>query len=160
MVVQWWDKNPLSNPPKYKRFFRFLFDPYTPFFFFSLLPLSLFRYHLGSTTAATMEASAPQPDGSELASKLVSLLSISVMSILFGIKTFNVQFKYLTYSRWLVLTLYIISWGFTCAATLFVSTNNQNLLSCFLSEMACDIFYSATKIIIYGWYVSPNIHDS
>ncbi|KAJ8658391.1 hypothetical protein O0I10_005743 [Lichtheimia ornata] len=100
-----------------------------------------------------MEASAPQPDGSELASKLVSLLSISVMSILFGIKTFNVQFKYLTYSRWLVLTLYIISWGFTCAATLFVSTNNQNLLSCFLSEMACDIFYSATKIIIYGWLI-------
>lgn len=100
-----------------------------------------------------MEASAPQPDGSELASKLVSLLSISVMSILFGIKTFNVQFKYLTYSRWLVLTLYIISWGFTCAATLFVSTNNMNLLSCFLSEMACDIFYSATKIIIYGWLI-------
>lgn len=38
MVVQWWDKIPLSNPPKYKRFFHFLFVPYTPFFSFSLLP--------------------------------------------------------------------------------------------------------------------------
>ncbi|KAI9312604.1 hypothetical protein BX666DRAFT_2030926 [Dichotomocladium elegans] len=97
--------------------------------------------------------SPPQPDSSELASKIVSLLSITVMSILFGIKTYNVQFKYLTYSRWLVLVLYIISWGFTCAATLFVTTNNGNQLSCYLSELACDIFYSATKIIIYCWLI-------
>ncbi|KAI9496691.1 hypothetical protein BDB00DRAFT_785428 [Zychaea mexicana] len=94
-----------------------------------------------------------QPDGGELASKIVSLLSVGAMSMLFGIKTFNVQFKYLTYSRWLVLILYIISWGFTCAGMLFVTTNNGNYLSCFLSEMACDIFYSATKIIIYMWQV-------
>ncbi|KAI7859390.1 hypothetical protein BDC45DRAFT_214254 [Circinella umbellata] len=95
----------------------------------------------------------PQPDGGELASKIVSLLSIGAMSVLFGIKTFNVQFKYLTYSRWLVLVLYIISWGFTCAGMLFVTTNNGNSLSCFLSEMACDIFYSATKIVIYMWLI-------
>ena len=67
---------------------------------------------------------ATQPDGGELASKIVSLLSVGAMSMLFGIKTFNVQFKYLTYSRWLVLVLYIISWGFTCAGMLFVTTNN------------------------------------
>ena len=67
---------------------------------------------------------ATQPDGGELASKMVSLLSVGAMSMLFGIKTFNVQFKYLTYSRWLVLLLYIISWGFTCAGMLFVTTNN------------------------------------
>ncbi|KAI9244009.1 hypothetical protein BDA99DRAFT_529537 [Phascolomyces articulosus] len=97
--------------------------------------------------------SSPQPDGGELASKIVSLISVGAMAMLFGIKTFNVQFKYLTYSRWLVLLLYIISWGFTCAGMLFVTTNNGNYLSCFLSEMACDIFYSATKIIIYMWLI-------
>ncbi|KAI9318194.1 hypothetical protein BX666DRAFT_1935871 [Dichotomocladium elegans] len=96
---------------------------------------------------------SPQPDGGELASKLVSIFSITVMTALFGIKTYNVQFKYLTYSRWLVLTLYIISWGFTCAGMLFVTTNNGNPLSCLLSELACDIFYSLTKIVIYIWLI-------
>lgn len=71
-----------------------------------------------------MDASILQPDGSEIASKLVSLLSITTMTSLFGIKTYNVQFKYLTYSRWLVLHLYIISWAFTAAGMLFVTTNN------------------------------------
>lgn len=26
-----------------------------------------------------------------------------------------------------------------------------NFLSCFLSEVACDLFYAGTKIIIYAW---------
>lgn len=76
--------------------------------------------------------SSIHPDWGEIASKLVSLLSITIMTILFGIKTYNVQFQYLTYSRWLVLALYIMSWGFTCAATLFVSTNNGEFLVPFL----------------------------
>lgn len=66
----------------------------------------------------------PQPDGSELAAKLVSLLSITALSILFGIKTFNVQFRYLTYSRWLVLALYVLSWAFTTISMILVTTNN------------------------------------
>jgi hypothetical protein len=66
----------------------------------------------------------PQPDHGELASQIISLLSISVMATLFGIKTYNVQFKYLSYSRWLILALYVMSWGFTTSATLFASTNN------------------------------------
>lgn len=32
----------------------------------------------------------------------------------------------------------------------------ENYLSCLLSELACDIFYSATKIIIYCWYAYKN----
>jgi uncharacterized membrane protein len=68
----------------------------------------------------------PQPDPGELASQMISLLSISVMAILFGIKTYNVQFKYLSYSRWLILGLYVLSWGFTLSATVFASTNNGN----------------------------------
>ncbi|KAI8878537.1 hypothetical protein K501DRAFT_325979 [Backusella circina FSU 941] len=94
-----------------------------------------------------------QPDGGELASQIVSLLSLTIMSGLFGIKTFNVQFKFLSYSRWLVLVLYVLSWAFTMTATIFVSTNNGDFISCFLSEMACDIFYSGTKITIYSWLI-------
>jgi hypothetical protein len=119
----------------------------------------------------------PQPDGAELAAKLVSLFSFSLLSFLFGIKTFNIHFKYLSYSRWLVLALYILSWSFTCISMVLVTTNNGlfpynihdstyqhffllfielirigNFVSCFLSIMVCDIFYSGTKIVIYAWY--------
>lgn len=117
----------------------------------------------------TIFMSSPQPDIWELASQLVSLIAITVMSYIFGVKTFNVQFKYLSYSRWLILLLYVFSWAFTTSSTIFVSTNNGkiilisflnffcltsftgNYLSCKLSELACDTFYSGTKIIIYAW---------
>lgn len=66
----------------------------------------------------------PQPDASELAAKIVSLLSVTVLSGLFGMKTFSIQFKYLSYSRWLVLTLYILSWAFTAFSMVLVTTNN------------------------------------
>ncbi|KAI8890995.1 hypothetical protein K501DRAFT_235918 [Backusella circina FSU 941] len=95
----------------------------------------------------------PQPDGAELAAKLVSLFSFSLLSVLFGIKTFNIHFKYLSYSRWLVLALYILSWSFTCISMVLVTTNNGNFVSCFLSIMVCDIFYSGTKIVIYAWLI-------
>lgn len=72
-----------------------------------------------------------QPDTSELASQLIALLSITVMMVLFGVKTFNVQYKYLTYSRWLVVYLYINSWLFTFAAIVLVTTNNGTSLLCF-----------------------------
>lgn len=71
-----------------------------------------------------------QPDGSEMAAKIVSLFSITLLSVLFGIKTYNVQYKFLTYSRWMVLALYLCSWAFTTISTLLVTTNNS--MCCFL----------------------------
>lgn len=67
-----------------------------------------------------------QPDEGELVAKLVSLFSSTVLSVLFGLKTFNVQFKYLSYSKWIVLVLYIFSWSFTVMGMLLVTTNNGN----------------------------------
>ncbi|KAI8047248.1 uncharacterized protein B0P05DRAFT_450957, partial [Gilbertella persicaria] len=103
------------------------------------------------------------PDSGELVSKTLSLFSITIMSILFGVKTYNVQFKYLSCSRWLVLALYVLSWAFTMSGTLFVFTNNGklyitkvcvgNYTSCLLAELTCDIFYSGTKIMIYSWLI-------
>lgn len=97
--------------------------------------------------------SSPQPDAAELSAKVVSLLSFSVLAVLFGVKTYNVQFRYLTYSRWLVLTLYVLSWAFSVISMVLVSTNNGNFVSCLLSIMVCDVFYSGTKIVIYAWLI-------
>jgi hypothetical protein len=103
------------------------------------------RYRLVGTS--------PNPDGGELAAKIVSLISVTLLSLLFGVKTFNVTFQYLSYSRWLVLALYVISWSFTTISMLLVTTNNGNYTSCFLSIMVCDIFYSGTKIVMYAWLI-------
>lgn len=78
---------------------------------------------------------SPQPDGAELAAKLVSLFSFSLLSLLFGVETYNVHFRYLTYSRWLVLILYIFSWAFTIISMLLVTTNNRTWPSKFKMKM-------------------------
>ena len=80
-------------------------------------------YQLGSSTPDDL-VKAMQPDTTELASQLIALLSTTVMCALFGIKTYNVELKYLTYSRWLVLALYLNSWAFTYTAIILASTNN------------------------------------
>ncbi|GAA5804316.1 hypothetical protein HPULCUR_009803 [Helicostylum pulchrum] len=60
-----------------------------------------------------------QPDDSEIASEFVSLVCVTVLSLLIGIKTYNVQFKYLSCSRWLIIALYLLSWAFTVSAAIF-----------------------------------------
>lgn len=70
-------------------------------------------------------AQSSQPDGPEIAAKLVSVFSITLLSALFGVKTYNVHFKYLSYSKWLILALYLFSWSFTTISMLLVTTNNS-----------------------------------
>ncbi|KAI9270752.1 hypothetical protein BDA99DRAFT_534860 [Phascolomyces articulosus] len=108
---------------------------------------------LHNATIAEELVRAMQPDTTELSSQLIALLSTTVMCLLFGIKTYNVDFRYLTYSRWLVIALYINSWAFTYTAIILASTNNGNSMSCLLSELACDVFYAGTKLTIYFWLV-------
>ncbi|SAL95501.1 hypothetical protein [Absidia glauca] len=86
-----------------------------------------------------------QPDGGEIASEVIGLFGITVMCALFGIKTYNVQYRYLSYSRWLVLLLYMCSWAFTVTGLTLMITNN--------GELTCDIFYSGTKILMYCWLI-------
>ncbi|KAI9472181.1 MAG: hypothetical protein EXX96DRAFT_583159 [Benjaminiella poitrasii] len=105
------------------------------------------------STVAINFVRTPQPDHSEIAAKIVSLLSFSIVSGLFGMKTYNVQYRYLTYSRWLVLLLYVFSWAFTVISMVLVTTNNANFVSCLLSILVCDVFYSGTKLVIYAWLI-------
>ncbi|KAJ2961904.1 hypothetical protein NQZ79_g2951 [Umbelopsis isabellina] len=96
-------------------------------------------------------ASISQPDPEELASQIVSLFSISVLSIIMGNKTSETRFGEMSVSRILIMCLYFWSWAFTIIATILVPTNNHNYTSCILTSYTCDVFYAGTKMIIYQW---------
>ncbi|CAO3629579.1 unnamed protein product [Cunninghamella blakesleeana] len=96
---------------------------------------------------------SPQPEAVEIAFQIIGLCLLTVICILFGLKTYNVQYKYLSYSRWLILSLYFCSWAFTFCAIPLVLTNNGNFISCIFLNVACDVFYTGTKFIIYCWLV-------
>lgn len=82
-------------------------------------------------------------------SLLVSLLAISLMSVLFGRKTSGTNMSSINYARGLVISLYMVSWGFTTIAAILTSTNPGNMTSCTLSIFVCLSLYAASKIIIY-----------
>ncbi|OAQ23688.1 hypothetical protein K457DRAFT_142516 [Linnemannia elongata AG-77] len=90
-----------------------------------------------------------KPDIPAILSLLVSLLSISLMSLLFGRKTSGTNMTNINYARGLVISLYIVSWAFTTIAAVLTSTNYGNILSCTLSIFVCLSLYAMSKIIIY-----------
>ncbi|KAF8979944.1 hypothetical protein BGZ52_004422, partial [Haplosporangium bisporale] len=55
----------------------------------------------------------------------------------------------INYARGLVISLYMVSWGFTTIAAILTSTNPGNMTSCTLSIFVCLSLYAASKIIIY-----------
>ncbi|OZJ03879.1 hypothetical protein BZG36_03949 [Bifiguratus adelaidae] len=98
--------------------------------------------------------SARAPDWQELVSECVSLVSVTIVSSLFGAKlAAGVEWKSLPYSKGLVLSLYAFVWTFVTSSCLLVSTNDGNIISCSLSILACDVFYAGSKIITYLWLV-------
>lgn len=72
----------------------------------------------------------PQPEAGEIVSQIIGLSGITIMSALFGIKTYNIQYKYLSYSKWLVISLYFCSWAFTVSGLNLVYTNNGKKKNC------------------------------
>ncbi|KAG0023482.1 hypothetical protein BGZ81_008095 [Podila clonocystis] len=92
---------------------------------------------------------AQRPDVPAIISLLVSLLAISLMSVLFGRKTSATNMSSINYARGLVISLYMVSWGFTTIAAILTSTNPGNMTSCTLSIFVCLSLYAASKIIIY-----------
>ncbi|KAF8941265.1 hypothetical protein BGZ58_000550 [Dissophora ornata] len=71
------------------------------------------------------------------------------MSVLFGRKTSGTSMATINYARGLVISLYIVSWGFTTIAAVLTSTNVGNITSCTLSIFVCLSLYAVSKIIIY-----------
>ncbi|KAG0243004.1 hypothetical protein B0O80DRAFT_445124 [Mortierella sp. GBAus27b] len=92
---------------------------------------------------------AQKPDAPTIISLMVSLLSISLMSVLFGRKTAGTSIANINYARGLVISLYVVSWGFTTIAAVLTSTNVGNITSCTISVLVCLSLYAASKIIIY-----------
>ncbi|KAF9305035.1 hypothetical protein BGZ74_011612 [Mortierella antarctica] len=90
-----------------------------------------------------------RPDVPAIISLLVSLLAISLMSVLFGRKTSGTNMSSINYARGLVISLYMVSWGFTTIAAILTSTNPGNMTSCTLSIFVCLSLYAFSKIIIY-----------
>ncbi|KAG0365028.1 hypothetical protein BGZ54_006937 [Gamsiella multidivaricata] len=71
------------------------------------------------------------------------------MSVLFGRKTSGTSLANINYARGLVISLYIVSWGFTTIAAILTSTNVGNITSCTISIFVCLSLYAMSKIIIY-----------
>ncbi|KAF7729621.1 hypothetical protein EC973_003994 [Apophysomyces ossiformis] len=93
------------------------------------------------------------PDLLEIFSEFVSLTCITVLAVALGIKTYGEQFKTINYGRALVIVLYFMSWAFSTTSAILVSTNNNNMTSCTLAMLTCDIFYCGSKIAIYAWLI-------
>jgi hypothetical protein len=97
-----------------------------------------------SDDVATTLVRINSPDSEELASQIISLLSISMLSMIMGSKTGDSRFGDLSVSRILIMALYIWSWAFTIIATILVSTNNR---TCFR--------YWRKKKELYRWRFCP-----
>ncbi|KAI8889174.1 hypothetical protein K501DRAFT_282373 [Backusella circina FSU 941] len=93
------------------------------------------------------------PDALEIMSELISLFCITVLSVALGAKTYGERFKSINYGRFVVILVYFTSWAFATTSAVIVSTNNNNMTSCTLGMLSCDIFYAGSKIMIYAWLV-------
>ncbi|KAI9365085.1 hypothetical protein BD770DRAFT_357012 [Pilaira anomala] len=93
------------------------------------------------------------PDGYEIVSEFISISCISILSFTMGLKTYGERIKALSYGRILVILLYASSWAFSTLSVIVVSTNNNNLVSCTIGMLGCDIFYAGSKIVIYAWLI-------
>ncbi|ORZ04488.1 hypothetical protein BCR42DRAFT_338636 [Absidia repens] len=91
------------------------------------------------------------PDHLEVVSEFVSCICITALAACFGDKTYGESIKHISYGRVLVLLLYGFSWAFCFTSAILVSTNNNNIISCTLGMMSCDVFYAGSKVIGYAW---------
>ncbi|KAI9321374.1 hypothetical protein BX666DRAFT_1850776 [Dichotomocladium elegans] len=111
----------------------------------------------------TEDVSQSGPDTLEIISEALSLACITILALALGAKSKGQRLSALTYGRALVLFLYILSWMFCVMSIVTVSTNNRNthrskgridnIVSCTLGILICDVFYAGTKITIYAWLI-------
>ncbi|KAI9472409.1 MAG: hypothetical protein EXX96DRAFT_622586 [Benjaminiella poitrasii] len=93
------------------------------------------------------------PDILEIISEFISLVCITVLSVAIGSKTFGETLKTINYGRFMVIMLYLVSWAFAVTSVVVVSTNNNNMVSCTLGMLSCDLFYAGSKIVVYAWLI-------
>lgn len=121
-----------------------------------------------NTTSFSVDANLVGPDVLEVGSEFISLACITVLALALGAKTNGEKLKSINYGRALVIILYFFSWAFSATSIVVVSTNNSkenhhvkdnedlsdrldNIISCTLGMLSCDVFYAGSKIAIYAW---------
>ncbi|KAI8984387.1 hypothetical protein BDF20DRAFT_911489 [Mycotypha africana] len=93
------------------------------------------------------------PDILEIISEFISLLCITLLAYIIGNKTYSETTRTMNYGKFMVIMLYVTSWSFAFTSAVVVSTNNNNMVSCTLAMLSCDIFYAGSKIVIYAWLI-------
>ncbi|KAI8643101.1 hypothetical protein BD408DRAFT_442976 [Parasitella parasitica] len=106
-----------------------------------------------SSDAVFIDLGIVGPDVLEIISELISLVCITVLATAIGSKTYGETFKTINYGRLMVIILYLSSWAFAFTSSVVVSTNNNNMTSCTLGMLSCDIFYAGSKIVVYAWLI-------
>ncbi|KAI7903686.1 uncharacterized protein BX663DRAFT_507294 [Cokeromyces recurvatus] len=92
------------------------------------------------------------PDQWEILSEISSVTCITILSLIFGRKIASIDGP-IYYVRALLLLLYGFSWAFNLIACMLTSTNNGNFISCTLTNFNCNLVYSATKAILYLYFI-------
>ncbi|KAF9086881.1 hypothetical protein BGX27_003087 [Mortierella sp. AM989] len=107
----------------------------------------------GVTFDTTNHKQYYSPDPLEGVSLFLSVACVSIMAVLLGRKTAATKLSSLNYPRILVVILYVISWLFSLMAAMLVQTNNNNQVSCTISNFVCIFLYAGSKIVIYLFLV-------
>lgn len=92
------------------------------------------------------------PDQWEIIAEVNSVACITIVSLIFGRKVASIDGP-IHYVRGLLLVLYGLSWAFNLIACMLTSTNNGNYISCVLTHYNCAIVYTASKIVLYLYFI-------
>jgi hypothetical protein len=92
------------------------------------------------------------PDQWEIIAEVNSVTCITIVSLIFGRKVASIDGP-IHYVRGLLLLLYGLSWAFNLIACMLTSTNNGNFISCVLTNFNCAITYTASKIVLYLYFI-------
>ncbi|KAF1804899.1 hypothetical protein V8B55DRAFT_1446565 [Mucor lusitanicus] len=92
------------------------------------------------------------PDQWEILAEVNSVTCITIVSLIFGRKIASIDGP-IHYVRGLLLLLYGLCWAFNLIACMLTSTNNGNFISCVLTNFNCTILYTATKSVLYLYFI-------
>lgn len=92
------------------------------------------------------------PDQWEILAEVNSVTCITIVSLIFGRKLASIDGP-VHYVRGLLLVLYGVSWAFNLIACMLTSTNNGNFISCALTYYNVAILYTASKVVLYLYFI-------
>ncbi|KAI8970853.1 hypothetical protein BDB01DRAFT_528294 [Pilobolus umbonatus] len=92
------------------------------------------------------------PDQWEIVAEVNSVTCITILSLMFGRKVASIDGP-VRYIRVLLLLLYGLAWAYNLIACMLTSTNNGNYISCVLTHFNGVFVNTATKIVLYLYFI-------